>query len=239
MRVEPYLFYGVVLPERAQLSLGYSLEFSHIASGVTGKARVSIVLNQVAVWVDSDHAWDFHDLRNVVLTIVQSHLAMVGYLRGYAYDCEITRVVNREREIDWVFGIDVPCLAGRVKSDLDYALSTLRAKTTGVNGVYLNRCFADLVSAIKHADDTGFYCYRAIESLRHHCAEVNGLAGDDKAKQWAKFRSVAGCDEQTLREIKAAADPVRHGRVATEVVDRARLFKITWDVADGYLNAIP
>ena len=52
--MEPYLFHGVVLPERAQISLHFELEFSHVASGVRGVAKVSIVLNQVAVWVDSD-----------------------------------------------------------------------------------------------------------------------------------------------------------------------------------------
>ena len=238
--MEPYLFYGVVLPERAQLSLQFSVAFTHLASGVNANAKISVILNQVVVWVDSDHAWDVHDLRNVVLNIVQSNLAMVGYLRGFAYDCEITRVVNRTRGIDYVFGIDVPCLADRVKpAGLTEALLKLRDKTNGVNGLYLQRCFIDLTLAIKHADDTGFYCYRAIESLRHHCAAVNNLATEDKSTQWERFRAIAGCDEQALRKIKAAADPVRHGDVATEtIVDRATIFKITWDVVDGYVNAV-
>src|SRR2546428_13699499 len=92
-RMEPYLFSGAVLPERAQLSLSFSLEFSHVTSGITGVAKVSIVLNQVAVWVESEHDWDILDLRNVVKNIVQTHLAMVGYLKGYAYDFEVTRVL--------------------------------------------------------------------------------------------------------------------------------------------------
>src|SRR5437764_3406318 len=122
---------------------------------------------------------------------------MVGYLKGYAYDFEITRVVHQGRKIDYVFGIDVPCIAERGKVvDLQDALSKLRGKTVGPNGLYLHRCFSDLVSSMKHADDTGFYCYRAIESLRHHCAAVHGLAAADKPIQCAKFREVSGCDEQ-------------------------------------------
>lgn len=88
--MEPYLFYGVVLPERAQLTLQFSVGFSHIASGVEGTAKVSIILNQVAVTVESEHKWGIFDLRNVVKNIVQNHLAMVGYLMGYAYDFEVT-----------------------------------------------------------------------------------------------------------------------------------------------------
>jgi hypothetical protein len=238
--MEPYVFYGVVRPERAQLSIQFALNFAHLASGVSAHAKVSIILNQVVVWVDSDHKWDIHDLRNVVQNIVQSHLAMVGYLRGYAYDCEITRVLNQFRDIDYVFGIDVPCLADRVKSaDLHEALMKLRVKTEGVNGIYLQRCFSDLVSAMKHADDTGFYCYRAIESLRHHCAAVNALSAAHKSKQWEKFRALSGSDEQVLREIKDAADPIRHGDVGNPVtVDRAKLFTSTWDIVDRYVRAV-
>ncbi|MBK5051424.1 hypothetical protein [Paraburkholderia domus] len=238
--MEPYLFYGVVLPERAQLSLQFTLGFSHLVSGVKGEAKVSILFNQVAVRVESEHDWDIFDLRNVVKNIVQNHLAMVGYLMGYAYELEITRVLNQGREIDWVFGIDIPCLTERSEGiNLQESLMKLRDKTIGTNGVFLNRCFADLVSSMKHADDTGFYCYRAIESLRHHCAAVHGLTDAGKPKQWEKFREVSGCTEETLRSIKSAADPLRHGEASGGTSEgRAKLLTDTWDVVDGYLNGV-
>jgi hypothetical protein len=238
--MEPYLFLGIVLPERAQLSLQFSLEFT-LKTGVNGLAHVSIVLNQVAVRVVvGEQEWDIFDLRNLVKNIVQSHLFMVGYLMGHAYDLEITRILNQSREIDWVFGIDIPCLKERGKMvDIADALMKLREKTVGENGVFLNRCFADLASSMKNADDTGFYCYRAVESLRHHCAAVHGLTDDSKSKQWEKFREVSGSTEDALRKLKLAADPLRHG----ESVDctgeyRGELFTTTWDVVDGYLNGI-
>ena len=238
--MEPYLFQGVVLPERAQLSLQFALSFSHVSSGVTGLAKVSIVLNQVAVWVESEHNWDVYDLRNVVKNIVQNHLAMLGYLKGYAYDFEVTRVLNQSRGIDYVFGIDIPCLTKRGESiDLQAELEKLRDKTTGENGLFLHRCFSDLASSMKHADDTGFYCYRAIESLRHHCAAVHGLSAAEKSKQWEKFREVSGSDEQNIRFVKAAADPLRHGQpVGTDADSRAKLFITTWDIVDAYLKSV-
>lgn len=238
--MEPYLFYGVVLPERAQLTLQFSVGFSHIASGVEGTAKVSIILNQVAVTVESEHKWGIFDLRNVVKNIVQNHLAVVGYLMGYAYDFEVTRVLNQGREIDYVFGIDIPCLTERNKKiDLGVALASLREKTAGENGVFLNRCFSDLASSMKHADDTAFYCYRAIESLRHHCAAVHGLSDANKTTQWEKFRQVSGCTEEVLRQIKVAADPLRHGEaLGGSSEDREKLFMATWDVVDGYLRGV-
>lgn len=239
--MEPYFFNDVVLPERAQLSLpSFTFGFSHAVSGANGIAKVSIVLNQIAIWIESEHDWDIFDLRNVVGNIIQNYLAMVGYLKGYAYDFEITRVLSQSRKIDYVFGIDIPCLAELNKSvDLQDALSKLRDKTIGPNGIFLSRCFSDLVSAMKHADDTGFYCYRAIESLRHHCAVAHGLSAANKLKQWGKFREVSGCEEQTLRFIKAAADPLRHGETSgVSSEERAKLFMSTWSVVDGYLNCV-
>ena len=114
--MEPYLFYGVVLPERAQLSLNSELVFQHVTSDAQGRARISIVLNQVVVWVKSEKAWDIFDLRNVVKNIVQTELALVGYLTGHAYDSELTRVLNRDRKVDYVFGIDNPCVVERSRS---------------------------------------------------------------------------------------------------------------------------
>jgi hypothetical protein len=235
--MHPYIFHGVVLPERAQLTLHYALSFEHLASGIKATAKVSIVLNQVVVWVETDHDWDIFDLRNVVANIVQIQLQMVGYLKGYAYDFGLTRVLKQEPPTDHVFGIDIPCLAERSKDvDLSEALNKLRGKTEGRNGIYLNRCFGDLASAMKHADDTGFYCYRAIEALRHHCAAVHSIAQENKAAQWQKFREIAHCKEETLREIKAAADPLRHGNVlGLTAADRQRLLTITWDTVDRYL----
>ena len=236
--MEPYFFQGTVLPERAQLSLQYNLEFSHVTSGVAGVAKVSILLNQVAVWVESNHEWDIFDLRNTVKNLVQHHLNMVGYIKGYAYDLEITRVLNPSLNVDYVFGIDIPCIADRGKSlDLDNELINLREKVSGENGLLINRCLNDLSSAMKHADDTGFYCYRAIESLRHHCAAIHELTSASKSEQWDKFREVAGCDKDTLLILKNAADPLRHGNVAgVSSNDRAGLLIKTWEVVDKYLK---
>jgi hypothetical protein len=238
--MEPYLILGVVRPERAQISLQFSITFSHFASGFEGEATVSILRNQVAVWVKSEHEWDVDDLRNLVKNIVQDHLAIVGYLKGYAYDLELTRVLNQSRGIDNVFGIDIPCLAKRGESiDLRAAFPELSKRMEGPNGVYLNRCLTDLSLAMKHGDDTGFYCYRAIESLRLHCAVLNGLIDAPKLTQWEKFREVSGADEETLCFIKLAADQPRHGNISVvKDEDRVNLFTKTWDIVDRYLNSV-
>jgi len=236
--MDPYLFEGIVHPERAQINLKLSLSFTHLTSSTDATATVSIVLNQVVVWIDSKVEWDIFDLRNVAKSILQNELSIVGYLKGYAYEVEIRRVLNRGLGIDYVFGIDIPCIVERNKAiDFDKEILRIREKTHGIEGVYLHRCFTDLVTAMKNAEDTGFYCYRAIESLRQHCILKYQIDPEKKAEQWQKVRELAKCDEATLREIKAAADPLRHGDLVNVTsCDRAKLFIKTWDVVDGYLK---
>ncbi|MDZ5434681.1 hypothetical protein T3H00_18675 [Pseudomonas fluorescens] len=240
--MDTYLFYGVILPERAQLTLQNAHNFTHLSSGVSGSIQISILNNQLAVWVTSEgHEWNIFDLRNLVKTFVQNQIAMVGYLMGYAYDLEISRVLHPGRGVDFVFGIDIPCLASRnAGMDIAVALALLEKKSFGPNGVFLNRCFTDLCFAMRHADDTGFYCYRAIESLFHHCAAAHGIEKSPKSARWSKFREVASCDEKILYSIKDAADPLRHGEAAP-LTDSSResLLMSTWDVVDGYLASLP
>jgi hypothetical protein len=237
--VETYLFEGVVHPERAQITLQLPpLGFQHVTSGTQAVARVSIILNQIALWVESATEWDIFDLRNIAKSILHNELAIVGYLKGYAYDVEVRRVLNPARNIDYVFGIDIPCIAERnEKIKLAEEVEKIRAKTVGDTGIYFHRCFGDLIAAMKTPDDTGFYCYRAIEALRQYCIVRYKLDPEKKSDQWSKVREVAGCDEQTLRDIKGAADPVRHGGiVGVTSADREMLFTKTWDVVDGFIK---
>lgn len=234
----PYLYEGLILPERAQLSLQFEVHFKHLTSDVSARACVSVVLNQVAVWIYSDVKWDIFDLRNVVKTILQNEVAVIGYLKGYAYEVEIRRVLHPELGIDNVFGIDIPCIAERNESiNLDARIAFIRERTTGIEGILLNRCFNDLVMAMKSPDDTGFYCYRAIESLRQHCIIKFKLNPENKSMQWKKLREIAQCDENTIRSIKESADPLRHGDVMSITSeDRKTLFLKTWDIVDSYIE---
>lgn len=238
--METYYFQGLVIPERAQLSYGFSMEFEHVGSGHSATVAVSILLNQVSVWIDTEQEWDIYDLRNTVKNIIQTQLSLVGYLRGLSYDIEITRVINRPRNIDFVFGIDIPCIAERYQEiDFEAKLIELQQKVVGQKGIALHRCFNDLSSAMKNAEDTAFYCYRAIESLRHHCAVLNGLSNSSDSQQWDKFREISGCEKSKIMNIKAAADDPRHGKISSLTgEDRKNIFVTTWDIVDAYLRNV-
>lgn len=79
-------------------------------SGVHAKADVRILLNQVAVWVETDVVWNALDLRNAIRYFVQLEIDIGGYVLGHAYDVEIRRAICPEIGLDQIFGTDVPCI---------------------------------------------------------------------------------------------------------------------------------
>ncbi len=92
------------------------------------------------VHIDSESKWDVYDLRNTVKTFVLNELAVIGYLTGLVYDLELTRIVNQKDNIDFVFGIDIPCIVERNKAiNFDETLIKIRKHTIGLGGVLLHR----------------------------------------------------------------------------------------------------
>jgi|SRR5471030_91925 len=235
--MKKYLITGIILPERAQVSFGHPVKVM-FAQGLVDMT-VSVINNQVAVWIDSPWPWDIHDLRNAVASHLMHQLAVLGFLVGHAYDLELTRIVASDGSVDYVYGIDIPCLAEKRRDKFSHEIyNRLLDKTTGPNGVHLNRCFTDLILAMKHPVDTAFYCYRAVEALRNHCGAVNGIVGKDP--QWEKFRTVTGVMRDQIDPIKKQADGVRHGEILPITNDqRAALLIQTWEIVEKYIDILP
>ncbi|MDN8617852.1 hypothetical protein [Variovorax ginsengisoli] len=238
--MDPYIFYGVVLPERATLNLHFKTKTAlstRLNSMISSK--VDILLNQIVVWVDVEEVWNVLHLKHAVAQQISNYLAMITFLTGYAYEFHLTRVLNRGLEVDQVFGIDMPAIAAiRQGIDIETEGVALRELTVGLEGVYIQRCLADLVQAIRHPGDAAFYCYRAIEALRIHCAVWHNLKGD-KAVQWEHFKDFSGCNVDHLKEIKMGADGPRHGDVLSVApLDQSDVLTKAWALVDGYFARI-
>ncbi|AXV73560.1 hypothetical protein ACI2S3_07585 [Ralstonia nicotianae] len=233
-----YFLDGVVHPERAQIQdHRITAKFGHVASSVDAKADIRILLNQIAVWVETEVEWNALDLRNVVKNLVQLEMDMMGYVLGLTYDVEIRRAICPEIGVDVVFGINVPCISELHRGvDLDTRIAAIRPKLLGESGIFLHRCLRDLMTALKEPDDVAFHCYRAIESLRHHCIVTHSVDPKDKATQWNTLRQIAGCDESSTRLLEKAAQATRHGEPeAVPEVDAVKLLTTAWTIADGYI----
>ena len=211
-------------------------EFLHPSTGHRARTTLNIVLNQVTVLVRSDVEWDIFDLRNVAKQLVADHLAMVGYIKGYAYEIEIRQILNTEKKIDYVYGIDIPCIGERNKGkDINVEVQKIMAHWGGENGIFVRRCLNDLIMAMQHPDDTAFYCFRALESLKHYCRVRFKIAGE--SGQWKKLGEITGTGKDDMEFIREKAFPTRHGDVVGITSDeRAKMFLKTWDVVDAFLS---
>jgi hypothetical protein len=235
-----YLFLGLVLPERAPLTLQIPGKTKYANPSITAELEISIWLNQVVVWAKTESECNIFDLGNLVREVLQTEIAIIGYLKGYTFTIEIRRVLNPDFNVDYVFGIDILYIEERNQSiDLSLRFNAIREKLIGEEGILVSRCFKDLISAMNEPGDTGFYCYRAIESLLQHYIVKHKVISDNRSSQWKMFREFIQCEKQDILSLKEAADPIRHGKSmhVTSEYRRTLLLK-TWDIVDSYIEKI-
>lgn len=235
-----YILTGRVIPERAVLDIK-EIQFKTLPSEDVpeGDLFVEILRSQISARFSAvTKVNNIFTLRNMVEDAVRMLLDVAGYFHGYGYDVEIVQVVSLDSSEKQVFGIDVPALAGICeKAGITYN-DILNALAKRPDGEFLRHALADVREAIKSPRDTGFFCYRAIESLKNCCATRNGLS-PDKDTAWDLFRNTYSIAKQTIMGIKIFADPARHGshQQSKPMGDkkRAELFKQTWEIMNAYI----
>lgn len=235
-----YIFQGRVLPERAQLTMDIR-KIGIRTQNQDWILSVSIILNQITVFLDADSD-DIFTLRNFVHDFLSAQLSVTGFTHGHYYDVEITRVVTPDQRCDYVFGIEMPCISLRRESLVpSMSPEALGMLTLATHGHFLRRFFTDFTLAMKNAIDTPFYCYRSIEALRQHCAACNyqqtGKA--DKAKQWELFKQRSETSKEDILQITEASHDVRHGGIK-DITDEQRqvLLTRTWEIAERYFRKL-
>jgi hypothetical protein len=227
-------FSGLVLPERAPLSVSDVHSQIHLGGGTHQVTiALNIWLNQITASVDSSSEMDLLTLRNLVKREAEFVSDVAGFLMGHAYDVEITKAFGPELAPTQVFGVDIGVLAERAKGrDLGKLVNAIFPLCFGEDAIYLRRCLTDLSFAMKRLDDTPFYCYRALESLRHSFGST--LA---EGQQWAAMAKAVGSSKDAMEPLRSRAFPARHG-VSNPIADeeRQKLFLYTWDIVEKYID---
>lgn len=237
--MKAYIFTGKVIPERAVLDIT-EVQFKILSSEDVphGDLFVEVIKSQISArFLASAEVKNIFTLRNTIEDAVRMLLDVAGYFSGYGYDMEIVYLILPESSQKYVFGIDIPALAG-VCEKLGITHSDIFAAVAKRDGGHLRHALADVREAIKSPRDTGFFCYRAIESLKNCCALRNGVHPEDNAA-WELFRETYSIAKHLIMEIKMFADEARHGNhpLSKPMGDkkRADIFKIAWDVINAYI----
>lgn len=231
-----YTFSGKVHPERANVSIA-DVRAQLKASGgeIDGELRYYIALSQVtATFVCEKAVPNVWTLKNYVEDAIRVALDGLGYTLGCGYDLEVTSMIDSLGNRPVVFGVGIPAVE-KTAAEAGVKFEHIMDVFKDAAGGYLQHCLADLREAIRVPKDTGFFCYRAIESLRQFFVHEKG-AKDDKAS-WEMLRAELDVNRADIDTIKRFADPARHGHSA-EITDdqRANVFSLTWGIVNKFIK---
>jgi hypothetical protein len=175
--------------------------------------------------------------RNLVEDSARAVLDAVGFVFARGYAVEIVQFVAPDLVDDRVFGVDVPALeklATGAGLTMGHLLNLMSTPSTW----FFRRALGDFREALRNPTDTGFFCYRAIETLmQEHASRTPSIT--DKRLKWTNFRTHYGFTEEQILYVKRHADPVRHGNgLGTEQVssdERMKIFEAGWNIGIAVL----
>lgn len=225
-----YIFTGIVYPERANITLPkVEGEIGADDADFKGTIKVSIIVSQVNIELDSDSKYSPIDLKNIVEMFAHTMIDTYGYLKGYSYSLEITSVYAPETGYFEVFGIDVVKITQDEKNrPLNYQ-DTLQL---ALKNPKLYMVLKDLRDAIKKPLDTFFHCRRAVETIMNYFME-----SDNKAKGWKDTVKILGLNENHIDEIKKVAGDQRHGTYESVTGEkRVDIMMKTWKIVDKFIE---
>lgn len=236
MSTVQYTFFGKVYPERCNVSITeLRAQVKSLDGDVDGVVRYSISLSQVtATFAGGRPVQNIYTLKNTVEDVIRVALDALGYTLACGYDLEIIQMIDSVENPPVVFGVGVPAIensAARGGVKFENIVSIFGDR----KGQYLQRCLADLREAIRVPKDTGFFCYRGIESLRQFFLQEM-KAKDDKAS-WELLRSELAVGREEIETIKGFADPIRHGGSGgISDSERANVFTLTWNIVNKFIT---
>ncbi|MCS6283967.1 MAG: hypothetical protein H8K08_00955 [Nitrospira sp.] len=229
-------FSGIIHPERLGLTIGTIEQDLGSDGKIHGSMKVSISNGQLAAFIEWDNeSEDVFTLRNIVQAAIEPVVNIASFLKGYAFNVEIVRVFNEGLNESLVFNNEIPALVERNQKRELTEVQFIYPLCCGPDGLYFRRCLNDLNLAIKHPDDTGFYCYRALESLKQSFGAVSGEKDD--RKQWKAMADALGGKEEDTKLIRDYAFPARHG-VPSPITDeeRRKIFLCTWNIVERFID---
>lgn len=157
----------------------------------------------------------------------------VGYTNGCGYDIEITSCIDSEDNIT-IFGVNIENDIENFSKQRPCGVPEIIQLANSEYGPYLRFSFSDLRESIKNPSQTGFFCFRAIESLRQYFVIKYSLRDH---QSWEKFRNCLNIERDKIDYIKNFSDPVRHGnRIHITSKERLKVMADTWDIVDNYVE---
>jgi len=178
--------------------------------------------------------------KNIVDESARTMLDAFNFFHGTGFEMDITQVIPPGGPASQFLIPQVPAVSeiarsgGLAAEDILYFLNSPQQW-------HLRRVLSDFRSAVRSPVDTGFYCFRAIETLKNGLAHERKTDPEQKSS-WDAFREHYGIAEDHIRLIQDFAKGPRHGNVQylRELPDsrRAELFTVAWEIVTTVFRAV-
>jgi hypothetical protein len=236
MSAVQYTFFGKVHPERCNVSIPeLRAQIKSLDGDVDGIVRYSISLSQVTATFECNRpVQNVYTLKNIVEEGIRVALDALGYTLACGYDLEIVQVIDSIGSLPVVFGVGIPAINKSAES-AGVKFEDIVSTYGDTKGQYLQRCLADLREAIRTPKDTGFFCYRGIESLRQFF--LHEMKAKSDSVSWESLRCELAVERGDIEIVKGFADPIRHGGsggISDE--ERAKVFTLTWNIVNKFIK---
>lgn len=228
-----YAFFGRVYPERTSVEIS-GMNLQHTSQFGTFQMHVVTHGSQILIEAQTEEETDdIYTLKNLVQSGVSSLTDPLSFLVGKHVDVEIVAVITPSGD-KRVFGVEYPYISEKISSEEIQSewLPKILAVYQTEASPYLQHAFTDFRLAMKHAEDTGFYCFRAVESLRQFFN-----SGDD-SNSWKSLRKAINVDRATIEEdIQNYSYKRRHGDVDFITgEERQQVIEATWDIIRRFIE---
>lgn len=228
-----WTFFGRILPERVTISIQFPM--MEVEIPLHG-ARLSVDLNihqcQVIAMVKvTSGSIEVFDLRNVIEEHCRSVTDVIGFKSGMSFDVDIISCMDVAG--NWrIFASEIPILFEKKKhAGLQITIEELGAILTNPHA---RIALADFREAMRVPLQTGFFCYRCIETMMQ---SMKSAQVDKDSLVWEKLRSSLRIEQEAIRFVKGHADWARHGRTGNITdAERAEIFSLTDEIISRYIT---
>lgn len=225
-----YIFTGDVHP----LNLGLSTGRYRVVSEGFGEITFDVTNSKVCgVATASDPVNRQEYLRHAIYQAVQGYMNVVAMKLGVHLRVDLQEITNVEKRSVTLLPLSTCFSIANQDNDKRAEFERLALQTFNTrHSNTIQRILADLNLALLDVVQSGFLCYRAIESMRglfFDKAAFSGKSGD--SDYWEAFREVTGACRCDIDRVKESADSVRHGDFfKINVAEYDWILKYTWEL---------
>lgn len=228
-----YIFIGKVICEVNICLNPQILQCQAVDAGFIFDTLTTCTNSELHIFVSNiSGKQDFLELRNYVRDNTRILIDTLNYAWGTGYDVEISRCIDVSTGATIIIDERVPELSDRQD---ERPFPSEKVLALALNSQPLRLALANLREAVRMTGDTGFFCYRAIESIKQNFyAEQDGK--DDKPS-WNRLRDALRINRDWIDALTKhyEANNQRHGK-SPYMLGESRVSAMlhAWKVVDRF-----